>query len=91
MPGATDCNSKHVKNYPSAAEGSSANAKTLQENFSGYSTIRDHLSRSADPVATAKAIVGSAWGTGSVLVSCAAELVDTPGKYNEWGNLPIHS
>jgi len=62
-PGATNFNSVGVKRYPSVAEGLDATAETLTNGY--YGGILTALQQGNDPMAAARAVAASPWGTGS--------------------------
>jgi hypothetical protein len=64
-PGATDFNSVGVKRYPSVAEGLDATAETLTNGY--YGGILTALKEGNDPMAAARALAASPWGTGSLV------------------------
>lgn len=68
MPGATDFNSVHVKNYVSAKQGIEATVKTLKFKGHGYEKIIKLLRENAPATEIVTAIGDSDWGTDSTLV-----------------------
>ena len=64
VQGATDYNSVHVKNYPSANVGISATARTLSQ--SNFAHILDHLKKGTNAKRTLRAVEHSDWGTGGL-------------------------
>jgi hypothetical protein len=63
MPGATDYNSAHVKNYPTATVGIEATARTLQNGR--YPYILHWLREGSNGLAVCRAVDASPWGTHS--------------------------
>ena len=61
--GETQFNSVGVKNYTSYQDGLDANVKVINNGL--YSNILAALQQGNDPMAVAKAIAASPWGTGS--------------------------
>lgn len=69
LPGATDYNSVHVKNYPSFEDGMKATVLTLKQDQYGYPRIISALRANRPARDTIKIIGESAWGTGAVLLA----------------------
>lgn len=65
-PGAGDYNSVGVKHYISPMQGITATAQTLKNGR--YGNILGALAQGTDPMAMAKALEASPWGTGSLVV-----------------------
>ncbi len=83
-PGATDYNSVHVKNYPSASVGQQAIAATLrQQNFAH---ILGHLKAGTNARRTLRAVEVSQWGTGGLAVRV---LPFVKADYNTYANHTI--
>lgn len=84
MPGATDFNTTHVKNYVSLEQGLEATFLTIQESGHNYEPIRHRIreNRPAERILTA--VEHSAWGTGGlglrVLPSVQAHYWDYANK-----------
>lgn len=65
-PGATNFNSVGVKRYPNAKVGANATAKTLMNGM--YANIIAALKQGKDPMAAARALANSPWGTGELTI-----------------------
>lgn len=65
MPGASSYNSVGVRNYTSPEQGIQATIQTLKGPIGNYAPILAALRQGTDPMAAAKAVAGSQWGTGT--------------------------
>jgi len=66
--GATDYNSVHVKNYPSAEVGIQATVETFDTPGQGYERFERAMKRDARAEDICRLIGESSWGTGSKLI-----------------------
>lgn len=69
MPGATSYNSVGVRNYLNPQQGINATIQTLKGPIGNYGPILAALRAGNNPMAVAKAIAGSQWGTGSGVIN----------------------
>jgi hypothetical protein len=60
MPGATQFNSSHVKNYQSYADGIEATVRTFQYDYPGYADVLEGL-RTNDPARALAGLTASPW------------------------------
>lgn len=86
MPGSTDFNSTHVKNYATVEDGVKATALTLEEAGHNYEPILKHLRENAPAAKTLEAVAASAWGTGALALRI---LPDVKKSYEAYAAHPI--
>lgn len=80
MPGATDYNWVHVKNYVSAEQGIEATVETFHTSGAGYGKILHALKTNAPARKTVALIGESSWGTGKTLMAqVLAGIAHLPG------------
>ena len=80
MPGSIDepGNNPPCQSYTSWEQGIQATVLTLQENWRGYSGIRNVLNTGGDCAALSAAVAASAWGTSGFAHLCGSTNVPPP-------------
>lgn len=86
--GEWDYNWVHVKSYPTKSVGIAALKATLLQHsgIGDFSSILDHLRRSAPAAHTLKAVERTAWGTGGLAL---AVLPQVQRDYKRWASRPV--
>lgn len=86
MPGATDFNTTHVKNYKTVKDGVEATKLTLLESGHGYEGIVKGLRENKPAKVTLEAVKNSSWGTGVLALEI---LPDVKEDYASYAGKPI--
>lgn len=75
LPGATDYNSVHVKNYLSSDQGIEATCKTFDSHGQGYDRIERAMKRNDSARKILRIIGETNWGTGGSLMREVVEWI----------------